>query len=236
MAVEHESAADRLTHEAEPLPPVRAVIVDADVPTRVGVRMILSSVDDIEVVAEAASGEDAVAQAFAHQPDVVVTAIRLPGVDGITATQQITAALGDRTRVVVLTSFDTDEYERQARRAGASAFVSKHAAPGELIGAVRAVATGARPPVPQQATGRSDLPPAFPDAALCFTPRLTDREHAVLSLVAEGLSNTEVGQRLHISLDTVKSHLSHIYAKSGVVNRTRLVVEAQASGFSSRST
>jgi DNA-binding NarL/FixJ family response regulator len=195
--------------------------------------MILSSAGDIEVVGEVSRGDDAVAWAVAHQPDVVVMAIRLPGVDGITAAAEITAALGERTRVVVLTSFDSPEYQRQARRAGAGAFVSKHAGPDELIGAVRAATADAQSAEPRQVRDRRE-PSAVGGAVLSFLPPLTSREREVLYLVAQGLSNVEIGAHLYISMETVRSHLRQIYRKSGVANRTRLVVAAEANGFSDR--
>jgi DNA-binding NarL/FixJ family response regulator len=196
--------------------------------------MILSSAGDIEVAGEVARGDEAVAWAVEHHPDVVVMAIRLPGMDGITATAYLTAVLGERTKVVVLTSSDSQERERQARRAGATAFVSKRAAPDELIRAVRAVTSRGQSPAPEQAQEQRARPGVGSDVELHFTPALTSREREVLHLVAQGLSNAEIGERLRIAVDTVKSHLRHIYTKSGVANRTRLVLAARASGFSRR--
>jgi DNA-binding NarL/FixJ family response regulator len=210
------------------------LIADADVPTRVGMRMILSSAGDIEVVGEVSRGDDAVAWAAAHQPDVVVMAVRLPGVNGIAAAARINAALGDRTRVVVLTSFDPDEYDLQARRAGASAFVSTHAGPDDLIGVVRAAAVGTQLPPPARAHPWHEPAAALPAEGLRFVPPLTSREREVLYLVGQGLSNVEIGAQLYISIETVRSHLRHIYRKSGVTNRTRLVVAAEANGFGDR--
>jgi DNA-binding NarL/FixJ family response regulator len=217
-----------------PTATIRALIAEADVPTRVGVRMILSSAGDIEVVGEAVSGDDAIAQAIRCKPDVVVIAIRLAGTDGITATGRITAALAEQTKVVVLTTFDSEENERLAKRAGASAFVSKHAAADELIAAVHAVTNETGPAVPVNAARRREPATVLTGAGLDFTPPLSSREREVMSLVAEGLSNIEIGERLYISPDTVRTHLKHIYMKSGVANRMRLVVAAGANGFSHR--
>jgi DNA-binding NarL/FixJ family response regulator len=206
-------------------PPVRALVVDGDVATRVGVRMILSATSGIEVIGEASSGDDAVAKARLHEPDVVVMAIRLPGTDGITATRRITTALGDRTKVVVYTSFDGDGYEHQALEAGASAFVVKRAPALDLVAAVRAAVTGAP-------AGPGALPPRSGSGALTFTAPLSARERSVLQLVATGLSNAEIAAHMYLSVDMVRTHLKAIYAKSGVTNRHRLVVAAQADGFS----
>jgi DNA-binding NarL/FixJ family response regulator len=204
--------------------PVRVLIVDPDVPTRMGVRAILAQAHDIVVVAEASSGEDAVNKSATYQPHVVIMAIRLAGgMDGFMTTRRVTAQLAPGTKVLILTSFDTEEYERQAGRAGATAFISKRSSEAELVAAVRAVASG-----------RSDVssrPPAARGARLSFTPQLTEREREVLNAVAAGLTNIEAAAHLCVSIDTLKTHIKHIYSKCGVPNRARLVVEARASGF-----
>jgi DNA-binding NarL/FixJ family response regulator len=204
--------------------PIRVLIVDADVPSRAGVRLILSAADDMVVVGEASSGPEAVEQALAHQPDVVVMGILLPGMDGITATRHITSAGHLRAKVVILTTLDFDEYAHRAWRAGASSFLSKHATADALVDAVRAAARGA--------TGAAARPDQrWVAARLTFTPPLTARERDVLYLVAEGLSNRDVAEQLFVSIDTIKSHLKNLYAKSGVHDRSRLVASALANGF-----
>jgi DNA-binding NarL/FixJ family response regulator len=206
---------------------IRVMIVDDDVPTRVGLRTILSSASDIEVIGEAASGDEAVASVTRLHPDVVVMDIRLPGMDGIAATREITRAGDVAPKVMVLSTFDFDEYAFQSARAGASAFVLKRAQAEELIASVRAVAQGL--PVPA-AGGRSVGEPTSGER-LSFTPPLTPRERDVLHMVALGFTNAEIGRQLHLSIDTIKSHLKHIYAKCGVPDRARLAVAAQRSGF-----
>jgi DNA-binding NarL/FixJ family response regulator len=206
-------------------PRTRVLIVDDDVPTRVGLRAILGSAGDIEVVGEASAGDDAVAMAARLSPDIILMDIRLPGVDGITATRMITSAQGSTSKVVVLTTFDFEEYALQSTQAGASAFLLKRAPAEEVITTVRDVAHGT-----ETAGAASRGQPQFA-SGLVFTPPITTREREVLRLVAQGLTNSEIGRDLHLSVDTVKSHLKHIYAKTGVRDRARLVVAAQRNGF-----
>jgi len=156
-------------------------------------------------------------------------AIRLVGTDGITATRRITSALGERTKVIVLTTLEGEEYEHQARVAGASAFLQKRASAEELIAAVRA-AMGGEPSTGAKHSGHG-RPPAHPGAP-SLALHLTEREREVLRLVADGLSNSEIATQLAMSVDTVKGHLERIDAKSGITNRARLAGAADASGFS----
>ena len=214
-------------------PRVRVLIVDDDVPTRVGLRAILSSAPDIDVVGEASSGEDALPSARRLQPDVVLMDIRLPGVDGIAATRDIvTSAPAPPPKVIVLTTFDFDEYAYQAMGAGASAFLLKRTPAEQLIASVRAIASGEelppgvdarRPPEPVRRSRQDDY--------IAFTEPLTARERDVLYLVVEGLTNAEIAKQLIVSVDTVKTHLKHIYSKSGVQDRAHLVIAATKSGF-----
>jgi DNA-binding NarL/FixJ family response regulator len=206
---------------------------------RVGLRMILESEDDIEVCCEAADGADAVALFGKHSPDVVLMDIRMPGVDGLTATAEVIAAHPE-ARVVILTTFDDDEYLYGALRAGASGFLLKSADGDTLVNAVRVVAGGeallapevtrrvieqfVRSPLPEDAdapTGPS--PEAIGD--------LSDRELEVLQLMARGLSNQEIAKELFVSSTTVKTHVSHILTKLGVRDRVQAVVEAYDSGI-----
>ena len=213
---------------------VRVLIVDDDVPTRVGLRAILSSAPDIDVVGEASSGEDALPAARRLCPDIVLMDIRLPGVDGIAATRDIVmSASSPPAKVIVLTTFDFDEYAFQALGAGASAFLLKRTPAEQLITAVRAIAGGTGLP----AEGEARRPPeparrGHQDDSIAFVQPLTSRERDVLYLVVQGLTNAEIAKQLIVSVDTVKTHLKHIYSKSGVQDRAHLVIAATKSGFS----
>jgi DNA-binding NarL/FixJ family response regulator len=211
-----------LRGETSPALPIGVLIVDADVPTRIGVRMILSSVDDIAVVGEAATRDDAVTLVARHRPDVALLDIWLAGTDGIAAIPQITASSGGRTKVVVFTTLDGDGYEHRALGAGATVFLLKRASPYELISALRVAGRG-EATAPNNGRG--------PLGGSGLASRLTDREREVLHQIAQGLSNPEIASRLYVSIDTVKSHLKHIYAKLEVSDRMRLVFAARESGF-----
>lgn len=205
---------------------------------RVGLRMILESEDDIEVCGEASDGSEAVELVRQHQPDVVLMDIRMPGVDGLAATRDVLAAFPD-TRVVILTTFDDDEYLYGALKAGASGFLLKSADGDTLVNSVRVVAAGVALLAPE-VTRRviesfADAGPAAsreqstPSAAAIGD--LSDREVEVLQLVARGLSNQEIAQELFVSSTTVKTHVSHILTKLGVRDRVQAVVEAYESGI-----
>jgi DNA-binding NarL/FixJ family response regulator len=211
--------------------PIRVLIVDDDVPTRVGVTTILASEQGIEVVGEAADGQEACDLARTLAPDVVLMDVQLPGLDGIEATRRITSAGDDAPRVLVLTTFDVDEYVVGSVEAGASGFLLKRARAERIVEAVRLVADGEVLPIPVRtagliaaATPRTTVPSAR------FVPPLTDREADVLILVARGLSNQEVADGLHLSVETVRTHLKHIYTKSGARNRLQAVIAAFESG------
>jgi DNA-binding NarL/FixJ family response regulator len=215
---------------------LRVVIADDQPLMRAGFKAVLEATGEIEVVAEAGDGEQAVAAARAHRPDVVLMDIRMPGLDGIEATRQIVRADGaSRTRVLVLTTFDLDQYVYEALRAGASGFLLKDATAAELLAAVRAVAAGDALLSPRvtrtviaQFTRRAD--PAHPPAAL---EKLTRREREVLALVADGLSNDEIAAELVMSAATVKTHIGHLLLKLAARDRAQLVVIAYQSGFAS---
>ncbi|WP_459349118.1 response regulator [Cellulomonas olei] len=207
-----------------------------------GFRLVLDDEDDLTVVGEAGDGAEALRQVAALQPDVVLMDVRMPGTNGIEATQRIVAS-GSPSRVLILTTFDLDEYAFAALRAGASGFLLKDARPAELTDAIRAVATGDAVVSPR-VTRRmlelfaEELPSAAADAA---PPRddarlaeLTQREREVLLAVAEGLSNAEVAQRLFLSEATVKTHVGRILAKLGVRDRVQAVVFAYESGLVGR--
>lgn len=221
---------------------VRVLLVDDQPLLRMGFRLVLDDEDDLTVVGEAGDGAEALRQVAALQPDVVLMDVRMPGTNGIEATQRIVAS-GSPSRVLILTTFDLDEYAFAALRAGASGFLLKDARPAELTDAIRAVATGDAVVSPR-VTRRmlelfaEELPSAAADAA---PPRddarlaeLTQREREVLLAVAEGLSNAEVAQRLFLSEATVKTHVGRILAKLGVRDRVQAVVFAYESGLVGR--
>ncbi|MFF2780719.1 response regulator [Streptomyces sp. NPDC058052] len=210
------------------------LIADDQPMQRFGFRMLLESQDDITVVGEAANGTEAVRQVADHHPDVVLMDIRMPGLDGIEATRRIVAA-GARTRVLIITTFDLDEYAYDGLRAGASGFLVKDAQPEELLAGVRAVAAGDAVVAPSLTRRLLDtyihhLPPTPASAA---APRedprlsgLTDREREILTVVGQGWTNTEIADRLHLAESTVKTHVGRILAKTGARDRVQAVILA----------
>jgi DNA-binding NarL/FixJ family response regulator len=212
------------------------LVADDHALVRHGFRSILASEGDIDVIAEASNGRDAVAIATREQPDVVLMDIRMPGLDGIEATRLITAdSRLSGTRVIVLTTFDLDEYIFGALRAGASGFLLKGVEPAELVNAVRTVAGGEALLEPS-ATRR--LIEAYTSGAtderrspLPLPEELTAREIELLTLIAGGSTNAEIAERLVISPLTVKSHVSRILTKMSARDRTQLVVMAYESGL-----
>ena len=216
----------------------RVLLVDDQALLRMGFRLVLEAEDDLEVVGEAAGGAEAVRLATALTPDVVLMDVRMPGVNGIEATEQIIAS-GSGARVLILTTFDLDEYAFAALRAGASGFLLKDARPAELIGAIRAVATGDAVVSPR-ITRRmlemfaGSLPAPGDPAPGGVDPRiaqLTPREVEVLMIVAEGLSNGEIARRFVLSEATIKTHVGRILAKLGVRDRVQAVVLAYETGL-----
>ena len=215
---------------------IRVLVVDDHPLVRAGFRSILAGEDDIEVVGEATDGAQAVSVAVQEVPDVVLMDIRMPGMDGLAATRAITSNPRlSGTRVLLLTTFDLDEYVFGALRAGASGFLLKGVEPTGLIDAVRTVASGEALLEPG-ATRRlieafitSERPAPISQNVLPMT--LTSREIETLRLVAAGLSNIEIAQRLFISPLTIKSHVSRILTKLGARDRTQLVVLAYESGL-----
>ena len=203
-------------------------IVDDDPMVRIGLRAILSTVEGWEVSAEAGDGQAAVELAQATPPpDVILMDIRMPGMDGLEATRRITAR-DSAPKVLVLTTFDVDEYVFEALRAGASGFVLKRVPPTELIEAVRVVANGESLLFP--ASTRRVIE-RFAVASSKPLPELSEREQEVLRLLARGMSNTEIAQQLFLSLQTVKSHVAAILMKLGVRDRTQAVIAAYETGF-----
>jgi DNA-binding NarL/FixJ family response regulator len=213
---------------------IRVVVADDQTLVRAGFRAILEAEDDIEVVGEAADGAAALAIAEREQPDVVLMDIRMPGLDGIEATRRIAADPRLRNvRVVILTTFETDEYIFDAIRAGASGFLLKDTDPADLLRAVRVVVQGdalLAPSVTRRliadvaARARTGSPaPGLDD--------LTEREREILVVVASGASNDEIGDRLSISPTTVKTHVSRVMGKLDARDRAQLVVMAYESGL-----
>jgi len=213
----------------------RVLVVDDQALLRTAFSSLIDAEDDLEVVGEAADGRQAVELAADLAPDVVVMDVRMPVTDGIEATRQITAErAGLVPRVLILTTFDLDEYVFEALRAGASGFALKSRPLEELLSAIRTVAAGEALLAPS-VTRRLIAHFAAGDRPPRRTPRglseLTEREREVLSLVAQGLSNAELAETLHVSLPTAKTHVSRILTKLGARDRTQLVVLAYESGL-----
>ncbi|GAB2752636.1 response regulator [Streptomyces bullii] len=212
------------------------VLIADDQPLqRFGFRMLLESQDDMTVLGEASNGSEAVRMTAELHPDVVLMDIRMPGLDGIEATRRIAAA-GDRTRVLILTTFDLDEYAYAGLRAGASGFLVKDAQPEELLSGVRAVATGDAVVAPSLTRRLLDayahhLPTGgvTTEAPTPEDPRLaplTDREREILTVIGKGWTNTEIATRLHLAESTVKTHVGRILAKTGSRDRIQAVILA----------
>jgi len=216
---------------------ISVLLADDQSLLRRGFRMILEAEGDMSVAAEAGTGEEAVEAARRHTPDVVLMDIRMPGTDGIEATRQIVAA-GSRARVLVLTTFDLDEYAFGALRAGASGFLLKDVRPAELVAAIRTVAAGDAVVAPR-VTRRllEEYARSLPLTAAQRVQRyprlgdLTEREREVLVAVARGLSNAEIAASLYVSEATVKSHVGRILAKLGLRDRVQVVVLAYKAGL-----
>jgi DNA-binding NarL/FixJ family response regulator len=212
----------------------RVVIADDQALVRGGFRMILEAQPDIEVVGEAADGYQAVVQARKLQPDVVLMDIRMPGLDGIEATRRLLGDPSTSLRVLMLTTFDLDEYVYQAMRAGASGFLLKSVEPAELAHAVRVVAAGdalLAPTITRRLLERFlHLPPpgSAPPQGL---GDLTARELEVLTLIARGQSNAEIAAALFLSETTVKTHVAHLFQKLGLRDRVQAVITAYESGL-----
>jgi DNA-binding NarL/FixJ family response regulator len=211
---------------------IRVLLVDDQALLRTGFRMILQAQPDLEVVGEAVDGADAVRQVAALAPDVVLMDVRMPVMDGVQATAAI-AAGGTSARVLILTTFDVDEYAFAALRAGASGFLLKDVPPAELAGAIRAVAAGdavVSPRITRQLLDRVSLetPGSAEDTGArdAVLGVLTERERQIFGEVATGLSNAEIAGRLHLSEATVKTHITRVLAKLQLRDRVQVVIFA----------
>ena len=219
---------------------IRVLLVDDQPLLLMGFRMVLEAQPDLTVVGEAGNGTQALAMARALRPDVVLMDVRMPVMDGIEATRQLVAA-GCPARIVVLTTFDLDEYVFAALRAGASGFLLKDVPPADLVSGIRAVAAGDAVVAPSVTRRLIDaFAPQLPDPATGRTPdetrldRLTEREREVLGHVARGRSNAEIAALLTLSEATVKAHVGRLLAKLEQRDRVQLVVFAYESGVVSR--
>jgi DNA-binding NarL/FixJ family response regulator len=220
-------------------PGIRVLIADDQALVRAGFRMVLEAEDDLVVVGEAADGAEAVTAAREHEPDVILMDVRMPNVDGLEATRRVlTGSDGDGPRILILTTFDLDEYVYEALRAGASGFLLKDAPPEDLVDAIRVVARGDALLAPaimrrvieeyvRHASPREQTSPRELD-------ELTPRELEILRLVARGLSNAEIAKEAFVSETTVKTHVAHILMKLGLRDRVQAVVYAYENGVVAR--
>lgn len=215
---------------------IRVLLVDDQSLLRLGFRMILEAEPDMTVIGEAADGRTGVTMAGALSPDVVLMDVRMPGMDGIEATGAIVAA-GGRARVLILTTYDLDQYVFAGLRAGASGFLLKDAPPADLLAAIRTVAAGDAVLAPTTTRRLIDrFVPLLPDPVVAarrerLLATLTDREREVFGLVAAARSNREIAGQMHLSESTVKIHVGHILAKLGLRDRIQAVVLAYESGL-----
>ena len=215
---------------------IRVLLVDDQSLLRAGFRMILEAEADITVVGEAGDGAAGIAMTAALRPDVVLMDVRMPGTDGIEATSAITAADGP-ARVLILTTYDLDQYVYAGLRAGASGFLLKDAPPAELLAAIRTVAGGEAVLAPSATRRLLDrFVPLLPDPERTtrrdsLLTALTDRERDVFGLLARGQSNREIAAELRLSESTVKIHVGHIFAKLNLRDRVQAVVRAYESGL-----
>ncbi|RGE21919.1 response regulator transcription factor [Leucobacter sp. wl10] len=215
---------------------IRVLVADDHPIVRSGIVGLLDTEPDFEVVAEAASGEEAVELVARHEPDVVLMDLRMPGIGGVEATRRIVQGRGASARVLVFTTYEDDDQILAAIEAGAGGYLVKAAPAEELAAGVRAVAAGQMVLAPSVAAAlaqaaRGGAPAGAPGAEADPSPGLTPREREILALVAEGLSNPEIAGRLFIGESTVKTHLLHVFEKLGVSDRTRAVIRAMEIGI-----
>jgi DNA-binding NarL/FixJ family response regulator len=211
--------------------PIHVLIADDHLLYREGVRKMLSVAQDIEIVGEAANGNEAITQALALQPDIILMDLKMPGLNGIEATRRILYA-SPRIGVLVITMFETDETVFAAMRAGARGYLLKDADQEEVLRAVKAVSRGEAifsPAIAERLIHYfAALKPATADQAF---PELTDREREILHLIAQGQSNSEIAERLMLSIKTVQNHVSNIFSKLQVADRAQAIIRARDAGL-----
>ena len=214
---------------------IRVLVADDQALVRGSFRLLVETDPGLQVIGEAATGAEAVEITARDKPDVVLMDVRMPVMDGIEATRRITGAEQTaETRVLILTTFDLDDYVYAALRAGASGFLLKDTPPGDLLAAIRVIAAGdalLAPPITRRLIAefaRRPQPGKQPAAAL---DGVTDREREVLTLIGRGLSNDEIAQALHITMATTKTHVSRLLAKLGARDRAQLVIAAYETGL-----
>lgn len=216
-------------------PPIRVLLVDDEALVRSGFRLLLDLEDEIEVVGEATDGAEAVALVRAARPDVVVMDIRMPGIDGIRATAEIVATRGlERTRILILTTYETDDYVFDALDAGASGFLLKDAGPAELLHAIKVIAAGEAllaPRITRRLIGQVTATRAAARSSEERLAALTQREREVVTLVGRGMSNDEIGAALFLSPATARTHVSNAMGKLRARDRAQLVVIAYETGL-----
>lgn len=213
---------------------IRVAVVDDQALVRGGLAMVLNHAPDIEVVAEAGTGTEAIAVAAAERPDVILMDIRMPELDGLEATARILEQADWPVRVIILTTFDPDEYVYRALKAGASGFVLKDIPPEDLVAAVRVVHDGGAllaPSITRRLIGQFTDRLGVDGSVSDRLSRLTDREREVVVAVGRGMSNAEISEDLFIGSTTVKSHVSNILTKLGLRDRAQIVVFAYESGL-----
>ncbi len=208
------------------------VLVDDEPLIRSGLRAIINAEPDLNVLGEADDGAGVTAMVRRLRPDVVLMDVRMPVVDGIEATRRLLANLDEPPRVLVLTTFENDDYVFDALHAGAAGFLLKRARPDEVVRAIRLLAAGDSLLFPAAIRAlAARRAPATPTASGLDSARLTDREAQILRLIAQGRSNAEISAQLIVSAETVKTHVAHVLAKLGARDRTQAVIRAYDSGF-----
>jgi DNA-binding NarL/FixJ family response regulator len=214
---------------------IRVLVADDQALVRGSFRILVDTASDLTAVGEAATGTEAVEIARREKPDIVLMDIRMPGTDGIEATRQITADPStSAVRVLILTTFDLDEYVFAALRAGASGFLLKDTRPADLLAAIRVVAAGdalLAPAITRRLIEEFAKRPEPPPPPAARADEITEREREVLTLVGLGLSNTEIAARLHVSLSTAKTHVGRLLMKLGARDRAQLVIAAYNTGL-----